>query len=74
MTDTQDRIKAMALEAGGDPPGPENWWALHDDELAKFAALVAEDCAKVCDGMPYRAAGASKAAQSIRARYGAKEG
>lgn len=54
----------------------------HDERIARLlahidaqalrleAAVLAEReaCAQICDGMPYRAAGAGKAAQAIRSR------
>ena len=62
MTDQTDRIKQMAQEAGllryadesVDPvdfvPNENGMWVLWDDAaLAKFAALVAEDCLRVLD-------------------------
>jgi len=60
MTDT-DRIARMARESGLLPCNE-----VYTDDLARFARLVAEDCAKVCDDTP----GARKAAVEIRARYG----
>jgi hypothetical protein len=67
MTDT-DRIAQMAREAG--LPAQVTAHPAFKQFVKEHARLVAEDCAKVCDGMPYRAAGAGKAAQEIRARYG----
>jgi len=55
MTDQTDRIKQMAQEAGAsfDPTfesvGDNPAFIMSPDELAKFAALVAEDCARVVD-------------------------
>jgi len=56
MTDQTDRIKQMAQEAGLLP-----CHEVYAEDLAKFAALVAEDCASVV-GYTYDA-------ESIRARY-----
>ena len=81
MTTHTDRIRQMAQEAGFerfkdesvDPinfePSPDGMWVLWDDDaLARFAQLVAEDCArlaygKVADGHAHHAHVA------IRARY-----
>jgi len=55
MTDQTDRIKQMAQEAGIQPPWVyDGWsqdtpWMADTADLAKFAALVAEDCARVVD-------------------------
>ena len=55
MTDQTDRIKQMAQEAGAsfDPTfesvGDNPAFIMSPDELAKFAALVAEDCLRVLD-------------------------
>ena len=56
MTDQTDRIKQLAQEAGLLP-----CHEVYAEDLAKFAALVAEDCASVV-GYTYDA-------ESIRARY-----
>ena len=87
MAIAQDRIKQMAEEAGleryadqsVDPvdfvPNENGLWVLWDDAaLAKFAALVAEDCARVCERMgarhkDIRSAALESAAENIRARY-----
>jgi hypothetical protein len=79
MTDElKERVERLAKEAGfdtelGEIGAPE----CYDGEvmdvralLERFAQAVARDCASVSDGMPYRAAGAGKAAQAISARYG----
>lgn len=80
-TEVNDRIAQMAREAH-DAGAKAGGWVRQWEHMAPsqrkeweavalaVARLVAEDCAKVCDGMPYRAAGAGKAAQEIRARYG----
>lgn len=52
MTDQTDRIKQMAQEAGIQPPwvydgrSQDTPWMADTADLAKFAALVAEDCAR----------------------------
>ena len=56
MTDQTARIKQLAQEAGLLP-----CHEVYAEDLAKFAALVAEDCASVV-GYTYDA-------ESIRARY-----
>jgi hypothetical protein len=68
MSDTS-RIKQMAEEAGLLP-----CHEVYTEDLAKFAALVAEDCAKVCESQLndvrsslYRWA-IEKCASAIRAR------
>jgi hypothetical protein len=71
---TKDEIIAMARQAAAvhghtfkEIPSPETV-----EFITAFYELVAakerEACAKVCDEQPYRAAGAQKAAQAIRAR------
>lgn len=85
MTDQTDRIKQMAKEVGlvwrdGDGVYP----AITDftdmtPNLSKFAALVAEDCARVCDERAAEMFGfteeehcSQELARAIRARYGLK--
>ena len=69
MTDQTDRIKQMAQEAGLLP-----CHEVYAEDLAKFAALVAEDCAqhverKMTEG---RSPMGRATADFIRARYGLK--
>lgn len=49
---TQYDIIRMAREAEGEQR-PNGWWAMHIEDLERFAALVAaaerEACAQVCD-------------------------
>lgn len=68
----QERIKELAVEAGAGK-GSSGRWLMTDDELQEVAQAVARECAEICDGMPYRAAGAGKASQSIRVRFGLGE-
>ena len=86
VTDQTDRIKQMAQEAGIQPPwvydgrSQDTPWMADTADLAKFAALVAEDCARVVAdetnaamdqwGLGMDAYHASeRAEQAIRARY-----
>ncbi|HET8695764.1 MAG TPA: hypothetical protein VFM33_13915 [Aquabacterium sp.] len=55
---TKIDIDAIAREAGlvvdvsTDPNSPPSWWACgHDPAFKKFAALLLEKAAQVCDGM-----------------------
>ena len=90
MTTHTDRIRQMAQEAGFerfkdesvDPinfePSPDGMWVLWDDDaLTRFAQLVAEDCARVADGLASfdweSAASAHRIDQAIRARYSLKD-
>lgn len=78
MTDMQDRIKELAIEVGLIDCVNDHGQLIIDrgpynDELTRFAQAIARECAEICDVMPYRAAGAGKAAQAIRARYGIAE-
>lgn len=71
----QDRIKQMAEEAGFRlEPGMDAGY-IDFDELARFAQIVAEDCAKVALEHPCEERGARRPqiASAIRARYGIKE-
>lgn len=64
-----DRINQMAIEAGFTVQSDE--W-LFAEMLGRFAKLVAEDCAKVCEDVDmfnYDDPG-STYARAIRARYG----
>lgn len=47
MTDQTDRIKQMAQDAGFPGMAVDNMSPQDAGRLAKFAALVAEDCARV---------------------------
>jgi hypothetical protein len=69
MTD-HDRIKQMAMDAGFPSMCVENMSLLDSARLTAFAALVAEDCARLEQepGIYSR----EDMAQAIRARYGAK--
>ena len=55
MTTHTDRIRQMAQEAGAsfDPTfesvGSNPMFIMSPDELTRFAQLVAEDCARVCE-------------------------
>lgn len=93
MSTHTDRIRQMAQEAGFerfkdesvDPinfePSPDGMWVLWDDDaLARFAQLVAEDCARVCDDRAVEMAGFTEEehasqhlAAAIRARYSLKD-
>lgn len=88
MTTHTDRIRQMAQEAGFerfkdesvDPinfePSPDGMWVLWDDDaLARFAQLVAEDCARVVDAAMDKEDVCTKDAPSdaIRARYSLKD-
>ena len=82
MTDT-DIVTRLAREAGLEvsdlPPEHQAWGLYARVHLARFAALVAEECAKVCDNnvppieryQEQRAAGntARDCAAAIRARF-----
>ena len=92
MTTHTDRIRQMAQEAGFerfkdesvDPinfePSPDGMWVLWDDDaLARFAQLVAEDCANTSpNGLDIRASAGpaevwTKFRDAIRARYSLKD-
>ena len=87
MTTHTDRIRQMAQEAGlawiGDDGLPHPIIIDYIDltpNLARFAQIVAEDCARVCDSEPERqrgdgvyAADQGACAQAIRARYSLKD-
>lgn len=66
-------IERLAFEAGirFDPKWGDGYVKI--EHLEKFAAYVAEDCAKLCDIAPYRPAGAGKSAEAIRAKYPSKD-
>lgn len=76
-----DRIKQMAQEAGAsfDPTfesvGSNPAFIMSPDELARFAQLVAEDCARVVDAAMDKEDVCTKDAPSdaIRARYSLKD-
>lgn len=83
MTDQTDRIKQMAehadmyadaLDGSGELQRTGRTWA--EVRAQYFAALVAEDCARVADelrGFDWEsAASADRISQAIRARYGLK--
>ena len=79
MTDQTDRIKQMAQEAGFPGMAVDNMSPQDAERLAKFAALVAEDCARVCDERAAEMFGfteeehcSQELARAIRARYGLK--
>lgn len=57
---THQEIKALAGHRAIPP------WIMK--LVSDAIAIEREACAKVCDSQPYRAAGAQKAAQEIRAR------
>lgn len=72
MTDQTDRIKQMAQDAGFPGMAVDNMSPQDAERLAKFAALVAEDCARAADayGMPEGSSHAAiNIAQAIRALY-----
>jgi hypothetical protein len=68
MTD-RDRIKQMAMEAGFPSMCVENMSLLDIARLTAFAALVAEDCTKVCMQQQSDLRTRQKYSQAIRARY-----
>ena len=72
---TDDDILRMAREAGGTWEYRRTFpvaCVMYDDELIRFAALVAaaerEECAKVCDGWPNGRDDVFLLANAIRAR------
>ena len=84
---SRDDVLRMAREAmepdKGDQTELLSWWDMDENELVRFAALVAagvtERCAKVCDtiaddhdeiGNTHAAGGAEHCAAAIRARAG----
>lgn len=68
MTDQTDRIKQMAQEAGIDIDPHEGIHRAYSIHLAKFAALVAEDCARVADNSDFGPI-PHHIGDQIRARY-----
>ena len=85
MTTHTDRIRQMAQEAGFerfkdesvDPinfePSPDGMWVLWDDDaLARFAQLVAEDCARVADENDFGPI-PHHIGDNLRARYSLKD-
>lgn len=76
MTTHTDRIRQMAQEAGFGIGHSESAAELFE----RFAQLVAEDCARVCNaqtdeygGQEWYATGCLDAAKAIRARYSLKD-
>ncbi len=86
MTTHTDRIRQMAQEAGAsfDPTfesvGDNPAFIMSPEQLTRFAQLVAEDCARVCDDRAVEMAGFTEEehasqhlAAAIRARYSLKD-
>lgn len=68
-----DRIKQMAEEAGIDLDPHGGIHRAYTEHLAKFAALVAEDCADIVDNADTPDCGgwtAGGISDTIRARFG----
>jgi hypothetical protein len=75
---TKDEILSMAKESGfmrltASVNGQRDWWECFDEELERFAALVAEKereaCARVCDALHYEVdAYGAQCAAAIRNR------
>lgn len=85
MTTHTDRIRQMAREAGAsfDPTfesvGDNPAFIMSPEQITRFAQLVAEDCARVCDDRAVEMAGFTEEehasqhlAAAIRARYSLK--
>lgn len=74
MSTHTDRIRQMAQEAGIDESA-EGFFLLGGEDLARFAKLVAEDCARVVDAAMDKEDVCTKDAPSdaIRARYSLKD-
>lgn len=66
-----EKIAEMAKQARCEPlRKDEEDWIVNKEDLARFAALVAEDCAKACMKQQSDLRTRQKYAAAIRARYG----